>query len=549
MKLDGNNNKNKLYIIIMVGLLFLFVVGISFAYFQTQYGNGANAYISAKTYSVDELSFNIGEDITINPNQFNFAQGKGNLEGETNASAILKANNKTNLAKMNYYAYVVVTKNEFKYTTSDKKAELVLSVEGPDGVVTTLPDLGNAIDVTDNEGNTFKGFDITEFSGVITLVDNKEIEVASSDNGKKQEDWKIKVTFINLDADQSNNSDKSFNANMMIQSTGYKYTMADICESGLSISNCVTAMSDVDGDIYHHDGTITDSSGNVIDAADDSYRYSGANPNNYVCFGSDDETCPYENLYRIIGLIDGKLKLILADGATTDMLGTDGGYKNTYNGAGWSSSDYKGSGDLSKIGVYYWDSNGANIWSDSTTNTTNLNNNFLTYLDGKNTKWQYMIGNTTWYVGGIHNTLGKYTNAKTVYNYDVGANKIDTTTVTSKIGMMYVSDYFYGAISKYWTLPSYNYDSSNADNCYGCTTDYRSSTNDNWLNIGLLEWTVSRVYNSSASAFSSGGDGIVMDDPVNRAHAVRPTFNLTEAVIYFSGSGTISDPVRLDYMH
>lgn len=73
---------------------------------------------------------------------------------------------------MNYYAYVVVTKNEFKYTTNAKKAVLVLSVEGYNGVVRTLSDLGNAIDVTDNAGNTFKGFDITEFSGVITLTDN-----------------------------------------------------------------------------------------------------------------------------------------------------------------------------------------------------------------------------------------------------------------------------------------------------------------------------------------------------------------------------------------
>ena len=40
-----------------------------------------------------------------------------------------------------------------------KKAELVLSAEGHNGVVTTLPDLGNAID-------------ITEFSGFITLADN-----------------------------------------------------------------------------------------------------------------------------------------------------------------------------------------------------------------------------------------------------------------------------------------------------------------------------------------------------------------------------------------
>ena len=34
-------------------------------------------------------------------------------------------------------------------------------------------------------------------------------------------------------------------------------------------------------------------------AGDNSYRYAGANPNNYVCFGSTASTCPSANLYRI----------------------------------------------------------------------------------------------------------------------------------------------------------------------------------------------------------------------------------------------------------
>ena len=547
MKLDGNNNKNKLYIIIIVGLLFLFVVGISFAYFQTQYGNGGKVDLKAKTYSVDELSFNIGEDITLNPNQFNFAQGKGNLEGATNASAILKANNKTNLAKMNYYAYVVVTKNEFKYTTSDKKAELVLSVEGPNGVITTLPDLGNAIDVTDNAGNTFKAFDITEFSGVITLADNKEIEVTSGDNGKKQENWKIKVTFINLDADQSNNSDKNFNAEMIVQPNEFKFTMEDICNSGLSISNCVTAMSEVDGDIYHHDGTITDSSGNVIDAGDNSYRYAGANPNNYVCFGSSEETCPADNLYRIIGVIDGKTKLISAYGATTDMLGTDGGYSRIYDE---DTSSYKGLNDVSKIGVYYWNSTGKNTWSTSAFSSINLNINYLSYLKKNSSDWNYMIDKTTWFIGGLSTNNAMYSNAKNVYNYEVGASKDTSATVTSKIGLMYLSEYYYGAIPKYWTLPGYDdnrtYDHS-TETWIG--EDYSKAYNDNWMNQGLYEWTISRNSSGTPYSFHVYLDGEVAQSSVSVSHAVRPTFNLTEAVIYFSGSGTISDPVRLDYMH
>ena len=45
----------------------------------------------------------------------------------------------------------------------------------------------------------------------------------------------------------------------------------------------------------------------VLDAEDYSYRYLGANPNNYVCFGSDEETCSNDDLYRIIGVFDDSI--------------------------------------------------------------------------------------------------------------------------------------------------------------------------------------------------------------------------------------------------
>ena len=48
--------------------------------------------------------------------------------------------------------------------------------------------------------------------------------------------------------------------------------------------------------LYYHDSTLTNGTG------DNSYRYAGANPNNFVCFGSDADTCPIDNLYRIIGV-------------------------------------------------------------------------------------------------------------------------------------------------------------------------------------------------------------------------------------------------------
>ena len=284
--------------------------------------------------------------------------------------------------------------------------------------------------------------------------------------------------------------------------------------------------------IYYHDANLTDGAG------DNSYRYAGANPNNYVCFGSDDATCPTENLYRIIGVIDGKVKLIHADGATTDMLGTDGGYVNTYQALlGNFSQYYKGNGDLTKIGSYQWDKIGDNTWSTSTTNTINLNTNYLTYLDSKNTKWKTMIVDTAWHVGGMNYNNGLATNAKTAYDYEVGVNKDANTTVTSKIGLMYVSDYYYAASKDYWILPGYNSSGNN----------YKKSTNDNWLYTGLSEWTISRNSDGSGDAFAVARDGTVRGVAVGRSNgsAARPSFSLSSSIKFTSGEGTALNPIRI----
>ena len=284
--------------------------------------------------------------------------------------------------------------------------------------------------------------------------------------------------------------------------------------------------------LYHHDSSLTNGAG------DNSYRFAGANPNNYVCFGNNAETCSTDNLYRIIGVIDGKVKLILSDGATTDMLGTDGGYVTPYSESGWTSSNYKGDGDLSKIGTYHWNTSGKNIWSSSTTNTTNLNTN---YINNIGTKWKAMIDDTIWYVGGMVLDNGINTNVKTAYSYEIGANKDASTTVTTKIGMMYLSEYYYGATPYYWTFPGNNTNKN----------DYRKSINDNWMHIGLDEWTISRdsLYTNLTFAVSSSGNighGFVSSGVGGDiGEVIRPVFCLKSSVQYSSGTGTSTDPIRI----
>ena len=48
---------------------------------------------------------------------------------------------------------------------------------------------------------------------------------------------------------------------------------------------------------------------------------------NYVCFDTNESPCPTDNLYRIIGVIGDKVKLIKYDYATKDMLLSNGLYK------------------------------------------------------------------------------------------------------------------------------------------------------------------------------------------------------------------------------
>ncbi len=284
--------------------------------------------------------------------------------------------------------------------------------------------------------------------------------------------------------------------------------------------------------IYYHDSSLTNGAG------DSSYRYSGANSNNYVCFGSNESTCPTDNLYRIIGVFGNNVKLIKYDYGTTDELGTDGDYNQTYKE--WEmDSTYKGTyGDGERIGVYYWNnSTSTNTWSESLLNKTNLNTNFINNIG---TEWANKIATTTWKVGG--NTYSNiYSKTPSVVYQNEIVNPVTTNTTdnateyTAKIGLMYVSDYGFAAEPSAWTLTMGNYNNTTA-------------TSTNWMYMGLYEWTISRAADSSNVAFRvySGGnvdDGYVNDDSCG---AVRPSFSLESSITYVSGPGTQNSPIRIN---
>ena len=249
-----------------------------------------------------------------------------------------------------------------------------------------------------------------------------------------------------------------------------------------------------DNALYYHNSTLTNGAG------DNSYRYAGASDsvNNYICLGSDAATCPDANLFRIIGVFGDQTKVIRAK----------------------------------SVGNQKWDTNDSNTWSSSSLNTY-LNGEYLTSLGTLAEK----IATTTWKVGG-----GSWANIgtsvpKTAYQYEVGSSA-STTTYDAKIGLMYVTDYYYSASPSAWTLVGYN--KSDA------TKDYRAAKTTNWLYLGSYEWTISRRSDGTGFAFLVFSTGYVYYNGVTRSIGVRPSFNLLSSTTYVSGSGSMSDPVRVN---
>ena len=479
------NQKTKIISIASIIALALTLVTATFAYFMAQTGEGKSTDIKINASTVDTFTFEAGSALNLSLNQENFASGKGNQTGTTFAKAMLSANNKTNTATDHYYMYLNISENTFTYTQDANTPEILLSIkDGSNNEITALTGLTYKT-VTDGKGASIKGFDITKKSGLITILNNREITTTSS----KTEEWNVTVTFVNYNSNQAGNAGKNFSAKLMIQKEKIPTVLSDVCTSGNNLATCITTLSNKSEpsivNIYHHTSSLANGAG------DNSYRYAGASGsvNNYICLGSDEATCPDANLFRIIGVFGDKTKVIRAK----------------------------------SVGDKEWNTSADNTWSSSSLNTY-LNGTYLTSLGTLAEK----IATTTWKVRGGSSTY-LYDAPKIAYQYEVGSSAL-TTTNDAKIGLMYVSDYGFAADSSGWTTKLSSYNSNNSKN---------------WLYLGSNEWTISRNSGTASNAFDVFS-GYVLNRNVIISYAVRPSFNLESSVKYVSGSGSMSDPVRVN---
>ena len=550
-------DKKKRMILIIIAVLIL-TIGVSLAFIIAQIQDSARGNANVTSDTTDVLTFDVTKDISLNPTQFNVTEGGGGLSDSAVGTATLRANSTNEDATYTYYVYFQINSNNYVYTTTDQKSEIVLTILDPnDNPVTSVNNL-KYVEVTNANGSEVKGFDITTKSGLFNIASLYEITSTSSTEDTIHE-WTFTVTFINLDTNQYENGGKTMEAEVILSKELYtmpdvtlaafsngvsidhvynkNYTVTSNCSNvswnnkyqGVDISfndsiplNCNLEYTENNTTTYLNDYIIglsgtTQGTGEVVN--ENGYRYEGKDPNNYIWFNNE--------LWRIIGVFDeathgvsgqNLVKIIRAD---------------SIGGLAWHKSntnDWTASSLMNLLnGAYYNSQNGTGgeyCYGNSTTVPANCD-----YTEtGINDTYRSMIENVTWHLGGYSSDSAT---AEAFYGYERGTTVSSgrPTTTTGYIGLMYPSDYGYSVLSS---------------SCARTTNlgSYRNATcaGQSWLYGKGIEWTITPNSSDSNNVFNVNSYGRLTSTYANSGYSVRPVLYLDSSVYVIDGNGSISDP-------
>ena len=282
-------------------------------------------------------------------------------------------------------------------------------------------------------------------------------------------------------------------------------------------------------------GTTSLDNGNV--------RYYGANPNNYVYFNCSDysnqssSTC---EVWRIIGVFDGKLKLIRNSSIGSfswDNKNTSTGAESTAGKNNWSDArlmkllnpDYEAD---SIGGSLYYNARSGKCYAGNDNATVSCN---FTSTGIKNDETRNLIAETSWGLGGWSDGA---VYSDFMYGKERGTSVYNghSTSWNGKIALPYPSDFGYSA------------DFST------CTTnigDYDNCPSSSWM-ITLMGTTASSLLltpfsddNSSVWGVMTPGYASSDDFAACGIANVFPTLYLKSDIGIESGDGSSSSPYKL----
>ncbi len=552
------DKKKKIILIIGIISVILLVSGITYSWFKWRSSDNANVRIVIDNTSGLEITFVGGDNIT------------GTLE--------------PTLAKEEG-----IVKN-FSANTNGLRVPMKLWLK--------INSLDNNL-----KDSTFK-WELYKDSNILFSGDFSTESIASKTNNEET-DYYLGIDSINgttsnytlylwIDGNIDNNSNmasKSFNFDLYgtVSTTDVYNLRASTYISNLyeDASKVTATVNEVTYNLAPSVGLMNDRHASMdTDINGGDIRYYGANPNNYVWLG-DTYTSKYtftskgssvtrnvgdKKLWRVIGVFDGRVKLISNDPISSTGLSWDTSENNTTGGNygyginQWGESTYSDTGevylgaDLMRLlnpGFESTTYNNSLYWNKGTgtvyTGRSNATTSDVSFVNtGLSNTEQIMIDTATWYLGA-YNGNASYVNVQylaerqssTLGKICSSGNNCNDTVVRianwdGKVGLMYPSDYGFATDLTICSQTLYNY--SNSADSYACRAK-------DWLfDSSKYQWTLSPhgASDYARNVFDMYNDGTLSSGGASLGYAVRPAIYLKSDVVITGGNGSEDNPYVLE---
>ena len=522
--------KKKKLIILGVIILILAISGLTYA-ILTWTSSKINIGLTSGCFTID---YTKGQDISGNLKLLNesdlISNNKFTIKNGIGISAVNIGIKSTCTIEGYGSIYLNVTNISDAFTTGDSKGALKYAVLSNTSTITTPSSV--TVDSLLNQS-----FDIVS-TGSITSSDTITLLTKQLSN---TEIYKYLVV-IYVDNALAGNSitSASFQGNISASANQGKVPLAtQIIGLYNNASKTIVTNNNIN---YEYDTT-----NNLMQDVGGNIRYYGASPNNYIYFNCSDyanQTSSTCELWRIIGVFDGKVKLIRNESIGNyawDNKNTSTGAEIDYGKNDWTEARLMkllnpGYESETTGGSLYYTSGSGNCYAGQNNATKTCD---FTSTGIKNDKTRGLISEETYSLLGW-NTSDIYANE--IYEYERSTGKVYSDRSkewTGKIALAYPSDYGYAVDLSKCSQNLNNYENSTCkSNNWMKTIVNNGSSNSGWLltphsGVSDIAWYVlsSGFVSYSHDAYS--------------AYGVAPVLYLNSELAVKSGTGSSSEPYQL----
>lgn len=208
-----NRSKTLFYLLVLIIIVSLALVfRVTYAFLENYVGEGSSSDVKVNIKN-DFLEFEPGGALMLEVSAEKLAQTDGkDIVVESHPKANFYDTKSGN--KRQYYTYLSIKNNNFTYTSSNTP-EIILTITGPDNQeITSVNGLTRVTE--QGRAKNISGFDITTYQKADEPILIDERDIVSAGTEVTTDTWTFKLTYVNLESDQSANLNKTLDINVVM---------------------------------------------------------------------------------------------------------------------------------------------------------------------------------------------------------------------------------------------------------------------------------------------------------------------------------------------